>query len=310
MAKAYEGTQPYIFISYSHKDTAQVMTVVDDLEKRGYRVWYDGGIEAGSEWPEYIAKHLRGCKCVIAFISQNYVNSTNCRRELVFAQNLDIPQLNVYFSDSVQLSDGLQLQLGLNQSLWKNRYPNTKAFCDALAEAKMLEPCRQAVSGTAHVTGTTAKTGTGASAAQTQSAPAGETIPESQFNHKQIKKASRRSSFPEILHIPLAYYVMTQLPYYADSGWEMFLIMLIPHTLMALWARASFRRHSKGLSKPEISKANDGPFGWWLVGCFAVAILGAFALDMDREFMGRLLTSIGLNLAPGIISCIILATIL
>ena len=113
MAKVYEGTQPYIFISYSHKDSAQVMTIVDDLEQRGYRVWYDGGIEAGSEWPEYIAKHLRGCKCVIAFISQNYVNSSNCRRELVFAQNLEIPQLNVYCSDNVQLSDGLQLQLGL-----------------------------------------------------------------------------------------------------------------------------------------------------------------------------------------------------
>lgn len=301
MAKVYEGTQPYIFISYSHKDSAQVMTIVDDLEQRGYRVWYDGGIEAGSEWPEYIAKHLRGCKCVIAFISQNYVNSSNCRRELVFAQNLEIPQLNVYFSDTVQLSDGLQLQLGLNQSLWKNRYPNTKAFCNALAEAKMLEPCR------CH----------GGQAAGTSTPPQNlapakqeEVIPESQFNHKQIKKASRRSSIPEILHIPLACYIMSQLTYYTDKGWTMFLVMLIPHTLMALWARSIFRKQSKGLRKPELSKANDGPFGWWFAGCFAAAILGAFCLQLDRTFMGRLLISVGLNIVPSLVSGWILADIL
>ena len=301
MAKVYEGKQPYIFISYSHKDSAQVMSVVDDLEQRGYRVWYDGGIEAGSEWPETIASHLRSCKCVIAFISQNYVNSSNCRRELVFAQNLELPQLNVYLSDNVQLSDGLQLQLGLNQSLWKSRYSSHKAFCDALSDAKMLEPCR---------TYGTPKVEVKAPAQKPVAKAPEASIPESQFNHRQIKKASRRSSFPEILHIPLAYYVMTQLPYYTDNGLGMFLIMLIPHTLTALWARASFRRHSKGLSKQEISKANDGPFGWWLVGCLAVAILGAFALDLNREFMGRLLTSIGLNFTPGLISCMILATIL
>ena len=24
----------------------------------GFRIWYDEGIEAGTEWPEYIAEHL------------------------------------------------------------------------------------------------------------------------------------------------------------------------------------------------------------------------------------------------------------
>ena len=53
--RPYEGQQPYLFISYAHADAPAVMAVVRDMYARGYRVWYDEGIEAGSEWPEYIA---------------------------------------------------------------------------------------------------------------------------------------------------------------------------------------------------------------------------------------------------------------
>ena len=57
---AYEGTEPYIFISYSHKDSNVVFPAIRALQEAGYPVWYDAGIQAGSEWPEYIASHLVG----------------------------------------------------------------------------------------------------------------------------------------------------------------------------------------------------------------------------------------------------------
>ena len=41
---AYEGTEPYIFISYAHKNTDQVIPIISVLQNRGFRVWYDAGI--------------------------------------------------------------------------------------------------------------------------------------------------------------------------------------------------------------------------------------------------------------------------
>lgn len=141
MPKAYEGNKPYIFISYSHKDTELVLAAIEALENHGFLVWFDGGIEAGSEWPEYIATHLRSSTCMISFISKSFVASKNCQRELVFAQTLDKPLLNVFIED-VELTDGMMLQLGLNQAIWGKNFPNLSQLTEAICRAKLLESCR------------------------------------------------------------------------------------------------------------------------------------------------------------------------
>ena len=56
-AKRYEGAEPYVFISYSHADSERVLAIVKAMEKRGYRVWYDAGINAGQQWTE--TRHLQ-----------------------------------------------------------------------------------------------------------------------------------------------------------------------------------------------------------------------------------------------------------
>ena len=80
MIEAYEGSHPYAFISYSHKDADIVMPAIEAMQRQGILIWYDAGIEAGSEWPEYIASHLKNCSCVLTFISENFIDSPNCRR--------------------------------------------------------------------------------------------------------------------------------------------------------------------------------------------------------------------------------------
>ena len=72
-----QGKQYYAFISYSHKDADKVWPILDDLDRHGYRIWFDDGIDAGSEWPAYIEDHLNRCKAVLSFISPNAVNSSN-----------------------------------------------------------------------------------------------------------------------------------------------------------------------------------------------------------------------------------------
>ena len=118
----YEGSEPYIFISYAHKDTDIVMPLIRGLQEAGFRVWYDAGIEAGTEWPEYIADHLYESKCVICFITQNALESPNCRREINYSIDIRRNMLVIYL-EKVTLSRGMQMQLNTLQALF--RYTET-----------------------------------------------------------------------------------------------------------------------------------------------------------------------------------------
>lgn len=84
----YEGKEPYIFVSYAHRDSGIVLPVVSGLYEDKYRVWYDEGIAPGSEWPHNIAVHLENAATVVAFISDNSKASINCENEIVRASEL------------------------------------------------------------------------------------------------------------------------------------------------------------------------------------------------------------------------------
>jgi Leucine-rich repeat (LRR) protein len=80
--RAYEGSEPYIFVSYAHKDSEAVLPVIQALYGKKYRIWYDEGIAPGSEWPENIALHLKKASAVMVFVSDHYLASPNCKNEL------------------------------------------------------------------------------------------------------------------------------------------------------------------------------------------------------------------------------------
>lgn len=132
--------RPYAFISYSHRDSDRVMPVLERLKCQGVAVWYDQGIEVGSEWPEFIAQALVGAQCVIAFITPNSVASQNCRREINFAISKGIDVVAAYL-EPTDLSPGMELQLNTLQALYRENYPDEDAFVDALMAARVLEPC-------------------------------------------------------------------------------------------------------------------------------------------------------------------------
>jgi len=54
--EAYIGEEPFLFVSYAHRDGAEVYDDIRYLSESGYRVWYDEGISPGSEWPYEIEK--------------------------------------------------------------------------------------------------------------------------------------------------------------------------------------------------------------------------------------------------------------
>ena len=159
MIPAYEGKEPYIFVSYAHKDSAVVFRLVEQLNERGYRIWYDEGIEPGSEWPEYIANHLLGAEMVLSVLTPNAVNSVNCRREINFALSKNKPVLTIYMED-IELPVGLELQLSSQQSVLYYTYDSEERFLDKIETCQHLRPCKRAA-------GESGAAGSGAAAAQT-----------------------------------------------------------------------------------------------------------------------------------------------
>ena len=134
--KPYQGNEPYLFISYAHADEQAVGSVLEHLEQNGVRFWYDDGIEAGSEWPEYIAQRLASANMMIAFVSNAYAVSDNCRKEMHYAVSNKIKTINVFLEDA-DLTPGMTLQIGNIFALMKYRMEE-REFYDRLDQALQI----------------------------------------------------------------------------------------------------------------------------------------------------------------------------
>lgn len=137
----YEGDEKYIFVSYAHKDSERVLPALAMLQKAGFRVWFDTGIEAGYEWAEYIANHLDKSSCFLAFLSEASNASANCRREIHRALKVEKDMLVVYLEDC-SLSPGLEMQLDILQAIRRSGFGSEELFHSAIKSAKLLQPCR------------------------------------------------------------------------------------------------------------------------------------------------------------------------
>ncbi len=125
--KPYHGKDGYVFVSYSHADAQQVFPVIEALQGRGYRVWFDEGIDPGTEWDENIAAHIQSCHSLLAFVSEHYIASENCKDELNYARDLNKQRLLIYLDD-VLLPPGMAMRFNRLQSIYKNKYPDEAGF--------------------------------------------------------------------------------------------------------------------------------------------------------------------------------------
>ena len=97
--KPYEGTRPFLFISYAHRQSEEVVSTIRILHEKGWRLWYDEGIPAGSDWPANIAQHMDRCERVIFFLSARAMESPNCYSEMRTAFRMKKPVLVVRLED-------------------------------------------------------------------------------------------------------------------------------------------------------------------------------------------------------------------
>ena len=134
------GNEPYAFISYAHRNKTEVLTIIGRMQAEGCRIWYDEGIDPGTEWAEHIAQQLTGCDYFIAFLSPEYLESTNCLDELSFARDRRKECLLVYLSN-VTMPDGVHMRANRLQAVRKYAYRQEESFYRQLFQAKGLSRC-------------------------------------------------------------------------------------------------------------------------------------------------------------------------
>lgn len=128
----------YVFISYAHKDSGKVLSIIQAMKDSGIALWYDEGIEAGTEWPEYIGEKIVNSSVFISFMSPAAAASVNCRNEINYALSLGKEMLIVYL-EQTNLSAGMQLQLGSIQAMFYDRSGSQAEFIDNLLRARILK---------------------------------------------------------------------------------------------------------------------------------------------------------------------------
>lgn len=104
------GEQPYVFVSYSHKDEVwkdELLRQLDHLQDAGnFKIWEDRQIHPGTDWYADIRNTLRRTKIAVCLISSNFLRSSFCINEeiayLLQAQNRgDLEILPVLVEDCV-----------------------------------------------------------------------------------------------------------------------------------------------------------------------------------------------------------------
>ena len=111
----YEGKEPYLFVSYAHRDEKLVLPYIQALNDAGYRVWYDQGIHSGtSDFFDVIVPRLKHCTAMLVFLSDRFCESENCKDELELARN-QLPKNRIHLLLLHPISPGREpniLQLG------------------------------------------------------------------------------------------------------------------------------------------------------------------------------------------------------
>lgn len=144
---AYSGDSPYIFVSYSHQDSAVVYEELTWLHDLGFNVWYDEGISPGSVWRDELGKALADCSVFLYFITPRSASSVHCSKEVNFALGKDKHVLSVHLEETA-LPVGLDFSLSDMQAVYGYQYEGSayrekvKLALESLMPKQALEVTR------------------------------------------------------------------------------------------------------------------------------------------------------------------------
>lgn len=106
------GDEIDIAASYSRRDSARVVPILDGLKARGIKVWFDKNIPGGALWEETITRIMRRAKAVVFFVSKESLASDRCFDEVSAARTLK-RQIIPVLVEPVKMPDDLPDRLVL-----------------------------------------------------------------------------------------------------------------------------------------------------------------------------------------------------
>lgn len=109
--EAYAGSEPYLFVSYSHRDTAKVYPILDALHDRKYRIWYDESCENGNDFRDELRHKIEGCSAVVLFVSKSSMTSPFCGMEIIVARENGKRLYPIYLEDAASVPPAFEILL-------------------------------------------------------------------------------------------------------------------------------------------------------------------------------------------------------
>lgn len=134
----YEGFEPYVFVSYSHKDQYELNDVLDCLKYNGVRFWYDDGLHSGDDWNYVIATHLERAAVCLLLLSAESAISEYVKNELSFAINHRIP-IHTLILHTFSIPVDIELMMGRRQALQKVSGYQSKLVSDLPIEVFCID---------------------------------------------------------------------------------------------------------------------------------------------------------------------------
>ncbi len=108
--EAYNGNEPYLFVSYSHRDTDKVYPILDALYDCKYRIWYDESCETGNDFRDELRKRIERAEAILLFVSEASMNSPFCGMEVIVARENNKRLYPIYI-DNASVPPAFQILL-------------------------------------------------------------------------------------------------------------------------------------------------------------------------------------------------------
>ncbi len=108
--EAYSGSEPYLFVSYSHRDTKVVYPILDALHDCKYRIWYDESCETGNDFRDELRQRIEKCEAVLLFVSKSSMASPFCGMEVIVARE-NGKRLYPIYLDNAEVPAAFQILL-------------------------------------------------------------------------------------------------------------------------------------------------------------------------------------------------------
>lgn len=139
-ATPYNGSEPYIYICYSQRDWESAKMIIDALHSRGYRIWWDAGVQVGEMWVDKILERLSNSEACILLLSEKFENSNACMNELDFMVWRSKPIIPICLND-YDPNISIELSIGIVRTMRIHDNTISPDFLDALTSIPSISKC-------------------------------------------------------------------------------------------------------------------------------------------------------------------------